>query len=147
MSRQNELAADRAAAEWVGLEDVARALVLIRRADASINELIMAPLEKELLGAIRTPAPPLQRLIEQLDAVRAHQPAGAAEPKEEDDPQSEHPPLHARLANLGFATIPQAEMADTSAADTVLSTAAMKDLLTAFNERWRRHAKMLVELR
>jgi hypothetical protein len=147
MSRQNELVADRDAAERVGPDDMARALLLLHFADAGIKELIAAPLEKELLGALRTPAPPLQRLIEQLDAVWAHRPADGAVPEDEQDPQSGHPPLRARLANLGFATIPQMELIKTSAADTVLSRAAMTELLKTFNERWRRHAKALVELR
>jgi hypothetical protein len=68
-------------------------------------------------------------------------------PNEEDNPESAHPPLRARLANLGFATFPQVETAKTSAAASVLSPAAMTELSTAFNERWRRNAKAVVELR
>jgi hypothetical protein len=143
MSRQNELATDREAGERTTVHDTARALVLVHFAAAGMKEVVSDPLEKELLGAIRLPAPPLQRLIEQLDAVRAPRAIDASEqPKDEDD----HPPTHARLANLGFATPPQVEMPKTPAAETVLSMVAVQELLTEFNERWRRSAKAAVEL-
>jgi hypothetical protein len=31
----------------------------------------MKPLEKEMLGAIKTPTPPLQRILSQLEDIRA----------------------------------------------------------------------------
>ena len=105
----------------------------------------MDPLEKELLGAIRAPTPPLQRVIDRLDAIRAH-PADSAQSPERDDPESHHPPLHERLANLGFAAVPPVEPPQMSAAESLLSAATLKELLTDFNERWRRSADAAIGL-
>ena len=139
--RQNELEADREAADRVGVHDMARALVLVDGAAAGMKELIMGPLDKELLGAIRAPTPPLQRLVDQLDAIRAHRPTdAAAETKQDGDTEDYHPPLRERLANLGFAAIPQVEAPRMTAAEALLSTAAMKELFAKFNDKWRRNA-------
>ena len=147
MSRQNELAADRQAADRTGTHDMARALVLLDGAAAGMKELVMGPLDKELLGAIRAPTPPLQRLVDQLDAIRAHRAVdGAAETKEDEDTEDYHPPLHERLANLGFAAIPQVEMPQMTAAESLLSTAAMKELLAEFNDTWRRNVNAVIAI-
>jgi hypothetical protein len=45
---------------------------------ARINEVIFDPLEKELLGAIRAPAPPFWRVISQLETIRMPGPIEAA---------------------------------------------------------------------
>jgi len=90
--------------------EMARALVLSHNAWAGMKELIFDPLDKEMLGAIRAPTPPLQRLIDQLDAIRTFRASGEAEPPhEKDEPVDYHPPLRERLANLGFATVPDVE--------------------------------------
>jgi hypothetical protein len=62
-SRRNELEADRQAAECVGRYEAARALVLVESMFACMNEVVFTPLQKELLGAIRAPAPPIQRVM------------------------------------------------------------------------------------
>src|SRR5262249_5000724 len=55
LSRQNELAADRDAADWVGRDEMARALVLSEVLSNRVVETILKPLDQELLGAIRAP--------------------------------------------------------------------------------------------
>jgi len=71
LSRENELCADGDAAEQVGREEMARALVLTEGGGARLTELVMKPLEKEMLGAIKAPTSPLQRILSQLEDIRA----------------------------------------------------------------------------
>jgi Zn-dependent protease with chaperone function len=137
---RNELEADRQAGEPTGAHDAARALVLVHNAARGMKELIFDPLDKELLGAIRAPTPPLQRLVDRLDAVRAYRASDEPEPQAEDQPKDHHPPLRERLANLGFATIPDVELPRRSAAESVVSAVRLKQLLMEFNEKWRRSA-------
>jgi hypothetical protein len=140
LSRQNELAADRDAAEWVGRGEMARALVLVEALSNRVVETIFKPLETEVLGAIRAPAPPLQRIIARLETIRAEPIDGAAlaaKPAEPDE-NATHPPLRARLANLGFADVPSIDMAKTSAADTIMSADAVKQFLARFDGDWTR---------
>src|SRR5262249_35240824 len=113
-------------------DEMARALVLTEAMSARMNEIVFTPLERELLGAIRAPAPPLRRILCQLDTIRAPnriEAAARAGMAAEEDANATHPPLRARLANLGFAEIPNIDMAQTSAADYVLSHQAIKDLV------------------
>src|SRR5262245_34921132 len=147
LSRQNELSADRQAAERVGSDEMARALVLTEAMSARMNEIVFTPLEQELLGAIRAPAPPLRRILSQLDTIRAPdriEAAARAGLAAEEDANATHPPLRARLANLGFVEIPNIDMAKTSAADSVLSHQAIKDLVARFDGEWRQRGTELV---
>jgi Zn-dependent protease with chaperone function len=143
---RNELEADHHAGERTGAHDMARALVLLHNVGWGIKELIIDPLDKELLGAIRAPTPPLQRLVEQLDAIRTYRASDEAEPHDEEQPEDYHPPLRERLANLGFTTIPDVELPRTSAAESLVSAPRLKQLLTEFNADWRRKAERLVGL-
>ena len=143
---RNELEADREAGERTGAHEMARALVLIHHAARGIKELIADPLDKELLGAIRAPTPPLQRIVARLDAIRTYEATGEDEPRQEDAPKDYHPPLRERLANLGFAAIPEVERPRTPAAESLLSAAALEKLLREFNEKWRRDADAVVGL-
>jgi Zn-dependent protease with chaperone function len=147
LSRQNELSADRQAAERVGSDEMARALVLTEGIGARMKEIVFTPLEQELLGAIRAPAPPLRRILSQLEMIRAPdqiKAAARAGMVAEEDANATHPPLRARLANLGFAEIPNIDMAQTSAADSLLSHQAIKDLVARFDGEWSRRATELV---
>jgi len=143
---RNELEADHHAGERTGAHDMARALVLLHNVGWGIKELIIDPLDKELLGAIRAPTPPLQRLVEQLDAIRTYRASDEAEPHDEEQPEDYHPPLRERLANLGLTTIPDVELPRTSAAESLVSAPRLKQLLTEFNADWRRKAERLVGL-
>jgi Zn-dependent protease with chaperone function len=146
---RNELAADREAGERTGAHEMARALVLLHHAGWALKEFVADPLDKELLGAIRAPTPPLQRVVDQIDAIRAHRTADEGEPQEPEEPDAEkdyHPPLRARLANLGLAAIPDIELPRTSAAETLLAAPASKRLLTEFNDTWRRNVDARIGL-
>jgi hypothetical protein len=150
LSRQNELAADRQAAECVGFHDAVRALVLVAGMTARIGELVFTPLEKELLGAIRAPVPPLQRIISQLDTIRTPDEIKAAAlarmASEKDDVNSTHPSLRQRLANLGFAEIPEFDAAQTSALDALLSSHAIKELVARLDNQWSKNATEQVDI-
>ena len=59
------------AAEQVGHHEMARALVLLEACSARLIDLVFDPLQKELLGAIKVPMPPVQRISGQLGNIRA----------------------------------------------------------------------------
>jgi Zn-dependent protease with chaperone function len=145
LSRQNELAADRDAAEQVGAIEMARALLLIRIGRARLMEIVFRPLEQDLLGAVRVPVPPLQRILKARDAVCAPGQVDAAE-LTRDEADSYHPTLEARLANLGFATPPPVGAALTSAATTLLAAAALDDLVARLDDKWRKAVWRAVEI-
>jgi hypothetical protein len=138
---RNELAADGEAGERTGAHEMARALVLSHHATWGLKDLIWDPLEKEILGAIRAPTPPLQRIVDELDAIRTYRTTDEGEPGAPEEPDGEkdyHPLLRERLANLGFADIPNVELPRTSAAESLLAASVLKQRLTEFNDRWRR---------
>jgi hypothetical protein len=143
LSRGNELCADGDAAKQVGRDEMARALVLVEAGSARLADVVFAPLEKELIGAIKAPTPPLQRIFDQLGDIRAPEPLAAAAVvglKREEDPKSTHPPLGKRLANLGFTDIPPIDEVQTSAADKVLAREAVRELTERFDDEWRKIA-------
>ena len=90
-----------------------------------------SPLQKELLGAINAPRPPFERIFKQIGDIRAPEPmaaAAAAGLTREHEPDSTHPPFAKRLANLGYAGIPEIDEVRTSAIDQLLSRDAAKDI-------------------
>src|SRR5258708_31340457 len=99
------------AAECVGRYEAARALVLFEGMSARMNEVVFTPLQKELLGAIRAPAPPLQRIISQLETIRMPGPLEAAAlacfASEQEESKATHPSLRKRLATVGFTLVSQ----------------------------------------
>jgi hypothetical protein len=143
LSRENELCADGDAAKQVGRDEMARALVLVDAGSARLADVVFAPLEKELIGAIKAPTPPFQRIFNQLGDIRAPEPLAAAAVvglRREEDPKSTHPPLGKRLANLGFTDIPPIDAVQTSAIDQVLSPEAVRELSARFDDDWRKMA-------
>jgi len=150
LSRRNELEADRQAAECVGRDEAARALVLFEGMSARMNEVVFTPLQKELLGAIRAPAPPLQRIISQLETIRMLGPIEAAAlacfASEKEDSNATHPSLRQRLLNIGFTEVPKIDMPQMSAADAILSDQAFKDLVTRLDSEWTRRATESVDI-
>ena len=128
---------------------MARALVLAEGAGARLADLVFAPLDNELLGAIRVPIPPFQRIFNQREDIRAPELLAAAAADRltsEQNAEATHPPLGARLASLGFSNIPQIDKVQTSAADALLSPEAGKELAARFDNDWRRTAEELVGL-
>jgi len=144
LSRENELCADAGAANQVGRDEAARALVLVEAAAARLTDLVYKPLEKEMLGATRAPASPLQRMFNQRQEIRAPEQlavAAAAALKHELDPESTHPPFSKRLANLGFTAIPPIDQVQTSAIDELLSRKAVAELPARFDDEWRKQVR------
>jgi Zn-dependent protease with chaperone function len=146
-SRENELFADAGAAAQVGQDEMARALVLVEGGGARLVDLVYDPLEKEVVGAIRPPKPPFQRILDQLEDIRMPEllaAAAVAGPKREPDPDPTHPPLVKRLANLGYGDIPTIDPVRTSAIGQLLSKDAVRDLPARFDEEWRKRVQQLV---
>ncbi len=149
LSRENELCADADAAKQVGRDEMARALVLAEAGSVRLAELVFAPLEKELIGAVKAPTPPFQRIFNQLGDIRAPGPLAAAAVaglEREEDPKSTHPPLRRRLANLGFADIPPVDEVQASAVDQVLAREAVRELTKRFDDEWRKTADAWVRV-
>ncbi|WP_456620610.1 M48 family metallopeptidase [Bradyrhizobium sp. P5_C12] len=149
LSRENELYADLGAAEQVGRAEAARALVLTEGCGTRLTDLVYAPLEKEVLGAINAPRPPFERVLEQLGDIRAPEPMAAAAVAgltREHDPDATHPPFATRLANLGYTGIPDIDEVRTSAIDQLLSRDAAKDIIARFDEEWRKKAQAWVSV-
>lgn len=149
LSRENELGADLGAAEEVGRAEAARALVLVEACGTRLTDLVFAPLEKEMLGAIHAPRPPIERIVKQLADIRAPEPmiaAAAAGLSREHDPDSTHPPFARRLANLGYADIPEIDEVGISTIDQLLSRDAATDLAAHFDREWQKKAQSWVSI-
>lgn len=149
LSRENELGADLGAAEQVGRPEAARALVLMEACGTRLVDLVYAPLEKEVLGAINAPRPPFERIVKQLADIRAPEPMAAAAVaglSREHDPDSTHPPFGKRLANLGYTDVPEIDGVEMSAVDQLLSRDAAMDLAARFDRDWRKKAQDWVSI-
>lgn len=147
LSRENELHADLGSAEQVGRAEAVRALVLMEACGRRLTDLVYAPLQKEMLGAINAPPPPFERIFKQLADIRAPEPmiaAAVAGLTREHDPDSTHPPFAKRLANLGRTEIPEIDEVRTSAIDQLLSRDAAKDIPARFDAEWRKKAQAWV---
>jgi hypothetical protein len=147
LSRENELHADLGAAEQVGRAEMARALVLTEACGTRLTDLVYAPLEKEILGAIHAPRPPFERVFKQLGDIRAPEPISAAALAgltREHDADATHPPFAKRLANLGYTDIPEIDEVKTSAIDRLLSPDAAREIAARFDEEWRKKAQAWV---
>jgi hypothetical protein len=147
LSRENELSADADAATQVGRDEMARALVLAEAGSARLADIVFTPLQQEMLGAIKLPVPPFQRIFKRLEDIRSPEPLAAAAVAgltREHDADSTHPPLASRLANLGFFDIPPIDAVHTSAINQALSQEAVQELSARFDDEWRKHADRLV---
>jgi Zn-dependent protease with chaperone function len=147
LSRENELQADLGAAEQISRAEMARALVLTEACGTRLTDLIYAPLEKDMLGAINAPRPPFERVFKQLEDIRAPEPMAAAAIAgltREHDPDATHPPFARRLANLGYADVPDIGEVGTSAIDRLLSPDAARDVPAQFDAEWRKKAQAWV---
>jgi hypothetical protein len=102
-----------------------------------------------MLGAIKVPRPPFDRIFNQLGDIRAREPMAAAALaglSREHDPYSTHPPFGKRLANLGDTDIPSIEEMGVSAVDQLLAPDAAKNLAARFDEDWRKKAQAWVDV-
>jgi hypothetical protein len=128
---------------------MARALVLTEAGGARLADLVYTPLEKEMLGAIKAPTAPFQRIFNRLADIRAPEQlaaAAVASLKHEQDSESTHPPLDKRLANLGFTDIPPIDKVQNSAVDQILSPEAVRELPARFDDEWRKRVREWVSV-
>ncbi|MCA1476639.1 M48 family metallopeptidase [Bradyrhizobium sp. NBAIM08] len=148
LSRENELAADLEAAEQVGREEMARALVMMEVCGARLADLVIAPLQKEVLGAIKAPSPPFARILDQIPAIRApgFMTAAVASLSRQHNPDSTHPPFGQRLASLGYIDVPDVGEIQMSAVDQLLSPDAANQLTLRFDEEWRKKVQEWVSV-
>jgi Zn-dependent protease with chaperone function len=149
LSRQNELAADGHAAEHVGRPEMARALLILDAAHDILKEIVFEPLEQELLGAVRAPTPPMQRIREQLAALRDPERINAVVARLMQVPEDldrTHPSLRARLDNLGYAVAPKFAPALSSAGDCLLAPGIFAALMASQDSAWARNVNALVEI-
>ncbi|BAM92774.1 conserved hypothetical protein [Bradyrhizobium oligotrophicum S58] len=150
LSRRDELAADSRAAQWIGQAEMARALTLLAGCTVRLRELVFAPLESDMLGAIRVPATPLQRMSAQRAEIRADDALAAAAAtamtEEKDDPDSTHPPFSKRLANLGYTAIPAIDPVETPAIERLLVPEAARELSARLDAEWRKMAQTWVQV-
>jgi len=77
-------------------------------------------------------------LLEDIRAPEQLVAAAAAGLTSEQDPGSRHPPFGKRLVNLGFTDIPPIGKVETSAIDQLLSPETASELLTRFDDEWRK---------
>jgi hypothetical protein len=86
------------------------------------------------------------RLLEEIRAPEQLAAAAIAGLKSEQDPASRHPPFGKRLANLGFTDIPPIGNVETSAIDQLLSPETASELLTRFDDEWRKKVSDFVSV-
>lgn len=149
LSREHELGADGRAAERIGRGEMARALVIMDGARTRLNELIFDPLEKELLGAIRVPQPPLQRICDQLPDIRAIAPlmaAATAGLQKTEKADATHPPFPKRLSALGFREIPAISDLAEPALGRALTDDDARTFMTRFDNEWCKQARTRVDV-
>lgn len=139
LSRAAEIAADRHAAKAGDGPQAARALCLIAAAAQLAKEEVYLPLEKELLGAMSPPHPPLGRLLEKLPRLKNRETLNLymrKEREEPDDPNADHPPFAERLRALGYESLPPIEPVTESVLHSVLGGRLEQELVARFNNEW-----------
>ncbi|MCG7503555.1 M48 family metallopeptidase [Mesorhizobium retamae] len=139
LSRLAELQADRHAAVAGDAHEAARALVLVAAADACFEEKVYEPLQRELLGAMTPPRPPLARLAleaRNLEKGSLLQPYAQKAWDKPDNPESDHPSLSIRLAALGYNVVPTVEPVSASALFTLLGDELAAECIRHFDHQW-----------
>ena len=138
-SKIHELQADRQSADRVGMVSGARAQILLGGIIHSANAMIFDPLEKELRGALAAPKPPLDRILENRPRLTSRGTIEKAVREvllEEPDPQSTHPPLAERLANIGAKPDMAIAPVGPPAFQTMLPEETRARLLRDLNSQW-----------
>lgn len=139
LSRLAELEADRHAAAKGSAQEATRALILVEAAASLFDETVYEPLQRELLGAMTAPRPPLDRLLAAAESLKessilhAHTRKAWNRP---DDPEADHPALAARLAALGYDAVPEVEPVSTSAFLALLGGDIASERVSYFNDQW-----------
>ena len=139
VSRENEFEADRFAANICGAKVCADAEVLIATASEAIAETVDKPLEQELLGAVKAPKPPLQRVFERRASIVSADTQTSflqvAWDRELDENAS-HPPFRARFERVLPGAVAGAVAVGPSAATTCMSSELFEALYNGFCNLW-----------
>ena len=138
-SKNNELQADRQSANRVGVKIGARAQILLEGSTHNAKTMILDPLEKELLGALVAPTPPLDRILEkraELTSLGNIEKALRDVLLEDPDPDATHPSFEERLASIeakpDMAIVPVGP----PAFQTMLPEETRERLLRDLNNEW-----------
>ncbi|MFI0849414.1 M48 family metallopeptidase [Mesorhizobium sp. IMUNJ 23232] len=139
LSRDAEIKADRVAAQSADAVEIARSILLIGAANLLFKEEVYDPLERELMGAMQAPRPPLDRVLEKSallsdrSLLNAYAGKAYAQP---DDPGSTHPSCAQSLAALGFHEKFDVEPPIKSALSEILDSSLTERKIAEANRDW-----------
>lgn len=146
ISRRQEFEADAYAGPR--REEMARALVLIKAADHTLDELVDRPIERALLVSASPPDAPVAMTLAALPEIHRRgvtatallaAPGPSAEQQEDEALYgSTHPEFGERLKSLGFAAPPEVAPVAAPASATLLSPELFDELMALFERRWSR---------
>ncbi len=139
LSRLQELEADSAAAASQSAPIEARANILTAAAIEFYLQEIVNPIEEELVGAIKAPAPPILRLEDRIGTLRnpmtIRKFAKIAWEKQL-EPEDTHPTLRQRLESLGYTELLDVEPLAQPASEALLPPATKSSLIEKLNQEW-----------
>lgn len=148
-SKIHEVQADRQSADRLGTDVEARSQILLAGGIHIAKATIYDPLEKELLGALVAPKPPLDRILERRAELTNPANLKAAVKEvllEEPEPDSTHPTLEERLAAIGAEPGMEIEPVGPPALETMLPAETRNRLLHDINKQWTQRADAYVRL-
>lgn len=148
LSRLAEHAADVAAGKAGSGAQMARSLVLISAATQLAFDEVHEPLKRELMGAIKPPRPPLERLLEKSRSLTSSEQIlklarRAADQPE--DPDGTHPPVLQRLRALGEEFPEKIDPVKQPALNTMLGEAFAAASIRRLNDDWTRNIAEYLE--
>lgn len=146
-SRIHEIEADRQSAARLGADVEARSQLLTAGGVHIAKAMILDPLEKEVLGAVIAPKPPLDRMLERradLTDLGHIKEAVKEVIQEENEPDSTHPPLEERLAAVGATPDLAIEPAGPPALETMVPEQTRQRLLRDLNKEWTERANAYI---
>ena len=148
-SKIHEVQADRQSADRLGTDVEARSQILSAGGAHIAKATIYDPLEKELLGALVAPKPPLDRILErraELTDLGNLEEAVKEILQEDPEPDSTHPTLEERLTAIGAEAGMAIEPVGPPALDTMLPGETRDRLLHDINKEWTERADAYVRL-
>lgn len=149
LSKIYEIQADRQSAHRLGTVVEARSLILSAGGAHMARAVIFDPLEKELIGAVVAPKPPLDRILERRAELTNRGNLEKAVKQimlEEPDSDSSHPPLEERLSAIGAKPDMAFEPVGPPASETMLPEKTSNRLLRDMNRQWTEAADAYVRL-
>lgn len=139
LSRQNELEADSVAAALCGRDAAADSEVFMATVTRAVQADIYAPLDKELVSAIRAPVPPHVRVKEnrRMLVSEATQERHLPEAWQETaGPDASHPAFRERFENVAAGSAPRPVRVGASAAETLLPPELFTSLMQQATGTW-----------